>query len=348
MIGVWRVWRTTIVTAIGAVALLNAPCADAQEKWPSRPVTLVVPVGAGTITDVAGRLLADHLKDIFGQPFVVENKAGAGATLGARYVARAQPDGYTLLVGGNTTHSAVPSLFKSAPYDPVADFTPIARVGLLGQFLCTNTQQPFKTIQEMAAFAKANPGKLSYGHGNASGQIVGETLKSKLGFNIVRVPYSSNPTALTDLLSNSIQLMAIDYLNGVPLAESRAYRFARRVHQGSLCEAAEHADARRDGDPGIRTGAVARPVRPTEPAARRRRADVQRARQDRRERDIRQKPGEAWPRAVLHAKRAVCHLREGGCLGLDRARPDCWNRAEMNRPAGRFMASMEIRERIGP
>jgi len=116
MIGVWRVWRTTIVTAIGAVALLNAPCADAQEKWPSRPVTLVVPVGAGTITDVAGRLLADHLKDIFGQPFVVENKAGAGATLGARYVARAQPDGYTLLVGGNTTHSAVPSLFKSAPY----------------------------------------------------------------------------------------------------------------------------------------------------------------------------------------------------------------------------------------
>lgn len=220
MIGVWRVWRTTIVTAIGAVALLNAPCADAQEKWPSRPVTLVVPVGAGTITDVAGRLLADHLKDIFGQPFVVENKAGAGATLGARYVARAQPDGYTLLVGGNTTHSAVPSLFKSAPYDPVADFTPIARVGLLGQFLCTNTQQPFKTIQEMAAFAKANPGKLSYGHGNASGQIVGETLKSKLGFNIVRVPYSSNPTALTDLLSNSIQLMAIDYLNGVPLAKS--------------------------------------------------------------------------------------------------------------------------------
>jgi len=139
MIGVWRVWRTTIVTAIGAVALLNAPRADAQEKWPSRPVTLVVPVGAGTITDVAGRLLADHLKDIFGQPFVVENKAGAGATLGARYVARAQPDGYTLLVGGNTTHSAVPSLFKSAPYDPVADFTPIARVGLLGQFLCTNS-----------------------------------------------------------------------------------------------------------------------------------------------------------------------------------------------------------------
>src|SRR6187399_1073764 len=127
MIGVRRALFLSIAAAVTAV-LFEVPRANAQEKWPSRPVTLVVPVGAGTITDVAGRLIADHLKDAFGQPFVVENKAGAGATLGARYVARAQPDGYTLLVGGNTTHSAVPSLFKTAPYDPVADFTPIARI----------------------------------------------------------------------------------------------------------------------------------------------------------------------------------------------------------------------------
>ena len=223
MIRVRRALFLSIAAAIAtAVSLFDAPRVGAQEKWPSRPVTLVVPVGAGTITDVAGRLIADHLKETFGQPFVIENKAGAGATLGARYVARAQPDGYTLLVGGNTTHSSVPSLFKTAPYDPVSDFTPIARIGLLGQFLSTNPQQSFKTIQQMVAFAKANPGKLSYGHGNASAQIVGETLKSKLGLNIVRVPYSSNPTALTDLLSNSIQMMAIDYLNGVPLAEAKS------------------------------------------------------------------------------------------------------------------------------
>src|SRR3954468_20425333 len=108
MIGVRCALPLTIGTAIAAAASFSAPIVSAssvsaQEKWPSRPVTLVVPVGAGTITDVAGRLIADHLKDAFGQPFVVENKAGAGATLGARYVARAQPDGYTLLVGGNTT-----------------------------------------------------------------------------------------------------------------------------------------------------------------------------------------------------------------------------------------------------
>ena len=222
MVAVQRAWPLTIIAALLAtIAVFGGRVAYAQEKWPSRSVTLVVPVGAGTITDVAARLLADHLKEAFAQPFVIENRPGAGATIGARYVARAAPDGYTFLMGGNTTHSSVPSLFKNAPYDPVADFTPIARVGLLGQFFSTNTQQSFKTIQDMVAFAKANPGKLSYGHGNASAQIVGETIKNKLGLDILRVPYSSNPTALTDLLGNSIQTMTIDYLNGVPLVEAR-------------------------------------------------------------------------------------------------------------------------------
>jgi putative tricarboxylic transport membrane protein len=220
--GVQRSLLMTIAVATAAVAAsLSGTGADAQDKWPSRPVTLVVPVGAGTVTDVTGRLLGDYLRDAFGQPFIVENKPGAGATLGARQVARSQPDGYTFLIGGNTTHSSVPSLFKTAPYDPVNDFTPVARVGKLGQFLGANTQQPFRTIQDMVAFARANPGKLSYGHGNASGQIIGEAIKHKLGLDIVRVPYASNPTAVTDLLSNSIQLMAVDYLNGVPLVETK-------------------------------------------------------------------------------------------------------------------------------
>jgi tripartite-type tricarboxylate transporter receptor subunit TctC len=219
--GAWRSRRLGIAAIIvAAISLHDGSDAAAQDKWPSRPVTLVVPVGPGTITDIVGRLLADQLKNALGQPVVVENKPGAGATIGARYVARAPADGYTLLVGGNTTHSSVPSLFKEMPYDPVTDFTPIARVGLLGQYFGANPQQPFKTIQDMVAFAKVNPGKLSYGYGNASGQIVGETLKFRLGINLTRVPYASNPNALTDLLSNSIQLVSIDYLSGVPLAEA--------------------------------------------------------------------------------------------------------------------------------
>ena len=239
MTGIWTALRLALVAMVSAPALFGGAEAAAQERWPSRPVTLVVPVGPGTITDVAGRLVVEHLRDIFGQPFVVENRPGAGATLGARHVVRAAPDGYTLLMGGNTTHSSTPSLFKSPPYDPVADFTPVARIGKLGQFLSTNTQQSFKTVQEMVAFARANPGKLSYGHGNASAQIIGETIKHKLDVNILRVPYSSNPTALTDLLSNTIQLMPIDFLNGVPLVEAKrivALAGATKVRYAGLPE----------------------------------------------------------------------------------------------------------------
>jgi tripartite-type tricarboxylate transporter receptor subunit TctC len=209
-----------IVTVITAVAMLSGPAANAQEKWPSKRVTLVVPVGAGTITDATARLLADYLKSHFGQTFLVENRPGAGATLGSRHVARSPADGYTFLLGGNTTHSVAPSLFKNLGYDPVSDFTPVAHIGKLSSFLATNAQQPFKTIQEMATFAAANPGKLSYGHGNATGNIIGATIKKKLDIDIVGIPYASNPPAIADLINNGIQLMAVDTLNGVPLVEA--------------------------------------------------------------------------------------------------------------------------------
>lgn len=206
--------------ALLVAALLCGGPALAQDKWPSNRITVVVPFAAGTITDGATRLLVDHLKGHFSQPFVVENRAGAGATLGSRAVARAQPDGYTLLIGGNSTHSAAPSLFKVVPYDPIADFTPVARIVKLGSVFSTNPQQPFKTIQDAVAFARANPGKLTYGHGNAGGQIVGETIKKRLNLNIVRLPYSSTPPAVTDLLANNIQLMLVDSLAGMPLVEA--------------------------------------------------------------------------------------------------------------------------------
>ena len=205
---------------LAAAALAVAPHAAAQERWPANRVTLLVPFAAGTITDATTRLLADHLKQLLGQPFIVENRAGAGATLGSRLVSRATPDGYTLLVGGNTTHSIAPSLFKSLPYDPIKDFTPVARIVKLGSVLATNPQQPFKTLHQLVAYARENPGKLTYGHGNSGGQIVGETIKAKLGLDIVRLPYSSTPPAMTDLISNNIQLMFPDAYTGIPLMEA--------------------------------------------------------------------------------------------------------------------------------
>ena len=217
-----RAWRAIGLTralalAAAAVALAVGPTAAwAQDKWPARRVTLVVPFGAGTVTDAIGRLLADQLKDILGQPFIVENRAGAGGMLGAGVVAKAAPDGYTILMGGNTTHSAAPALFKNVPYDPMKDFTPIARIGRFPSMLATNTQQPFKTVHEFVAFARANPGKLTCGHGNATGHIVCETVKRRLSLEIVRLPYTSNPPAITDLLGNNIQLMVPDFLGGLP------------------------------------------------------------------------------------------------------------------------------------
>jgi len=199
-----------------AVSGLVTTGAEAQGKWPDRRITLLVPFGAGTVTDAMARLLADQLKDSLGQPVIVENRAGAGSTLGTQIVAKAAPDGYTLMMGGNSSHSAAPALVKVVPYDPIKDFTFIARIGKYPSVLATNPQQPFKTVQEFVAYAKANPGKLTYGHGNATGHITGETVKKRLGLDIVRLPYSSNPPALTDLLGNNIQLMVPDFLTGIP------------------------------------------------------------------------------------------------------------------------------------
>lgn len=193
-------------------ALATHPPAAAQDAWPSRHVTLVVPFGAGSTTDALARYLSEFYKDAVGQPFIVENRGGAGGTLGAHAVVKAAPDGYTLLMGGNTTHSAAPAFFKSLAYDPVKDFTPIARIGRYSSVLVTNPQQPFRTMQEFVAYVKAHPGKLTYGHGNSTGQIAGETLKKRLGLDMARLSYASTSPGMTDVLTNNIQMMVGDMI----------------------------------------------------------------------------------------------------------------------------------------
>ncbi len=199
-----------------ACTSLFVPCEASAQNWPAKPIRLIVPVAAGTATDAVGRLLATHLKKNLGQAVIVDNIAGAGATIGTLQLSRAVPDGYTFMVGGNTTHSAARALVKSVTYDPIRDFTPVARIGKLPTLLVTNSKQPFKTMQSMVAYAKNNPGKLNYGHGNAVGQIIGETLKRRLAIDITRVPYASNPSAITNLLGNEIQLMVPDMLSALP------------------------------------------------------------------------------------------------------------------------------------
>lgn len=201
---------------LAAALVLGLGPAAAQEPYPSRPVTIVTPFAAGSVTDAAARLVAASLQNALGESVIVENKPGAGGLIAAAYVARAQPDGLTLLLTTNSTHSAAPGLFKIVPYDPIADFTPVARIGSFPSFIAVNPALPVKSMAELVAYARANPGKLSYGHGNSTGEIVGETLKHRLGLDIVRVAYRSNPTAVTDLVAGHIPLMIPDFNTGLP------------------------------------------------------------------------------------------------------------------------------------
>lgn len=202
-----------------ALTVLASP-AGAQ-TYPSRPVTIVTPFAAGSVTDATARAIAAHLQEALGQPFIVENRAGGGGMPAAAAVAKAAPDGHTLFITTNTTHSAAPGLFKHVPYDPIKDFTPVARIGSFPSLIAANPGQPFKSMQELVAFAKANPGKLSIAHGNSTGHITIEALKARTKIDIARVPYRSNPAAITDLVAGHIPLMVPDFGTGLPQLKAK-------------------------------------------------------------------------------------------------------------------------------
>ncbi len=209
----WTFARFGLVAATACLALATVP---ARAEYPDRPVTLVVPYSAGSQTDSVARLIAQALQEKLGQPFLVENKAGSSGIVAALTVARAAPDGYTLMVTTNTTHAAAPGLFKNVPYDPVKDFTAIAQIGIFRSVIAVNTASPLRSMADLVAYAKANPGKLEYGQGNGTTQVVFETMKKRTGIDVVRVPYRSNPAATLDLVAGHIAVAAPDYPNGLP------------------------------------------------------------------------------------------------------------------------------------
>src|SRR3954462_15106810 len=155
---------------LGLGVTLIASAASAQ-PYPSKPITIVVPFAAGSGTDSIARIIGQYLQTALNQSVVVENKVGASGVLAATYVARAAPDGYTLLMATNSTHSANPYLFKNLSYDPVKDFAPIARAGSYVFMLVINPDLPAKTLPELIAYAKANPGKLTFASGNTTGIV---------------------------------------------------------------------------------------------------------------------------------------------------------------------------------
>jgi tripartite-type tricarboxylate transporter receptor subunit TctC len=199
--------------AAAAVALANS--AHAQ-TYPTRPIRLVVPFAAGSATDTLARVLGQKLAAAEGWNVVIENMAGASGMLAAQNVARAAPDGHTIFVTSNTTHAANQNLFKKLTYDPVGDFEPVGKLGTITLALAVHPSVPASNTKELIAYGKANPGKLSFGSGSSSSRIAGEMLKTLADFDMLHVPYKSNPMAVTDLLGGQISLVFADISTTLP------------------------------------------------------------------------------------------------------------------------------------
>ena len=210
-------WAGTLLAAMlcqGALA----------QAWPARPVRIVTAFGAGSASDVVARMLAEELQTAFKQPFLVENKPGASGIIAAEMVAKSPPDGYTLFLTTNTAHSANPHLFKKLPYDPIADYTPIARICTFPFVLAINASLPAKNVTELIAYSRASPNKVSYGFGNSTGQVAGAAFNSLTRLNAVAVPYKSTPQALTDLIGGQIAFLFVDLASSQPHLKSGRLR----------------------------------------------------------------------------------------------------------------------------
>jgi len=194
------------------------------QNYPNSTITLIVPFAAGSGTDAVARVVSTKLGAILGQTVIVDNKPGASAQIGAQAVAAAKPDGYTLLMTTNTSHSANPWLFQTLKYDPMKDFTPIARVGELPFVLCVNNDLPVKDLQELIDYAKANPGKLSYGTPNSTSLVTSETINYLAKIGMTQIPYKSSPQAMTDLIGNQIQVYVADTGSGMGMIKSGKVR----------------------------------------------------------------------------------------------------------------------------
>lgn len=210
--------------AAGTAALPGA--AFAQAAYPAKPISIVVPFSAGGTTDILARLVGQYLSTELGQPVVIENKAGAGGNIGGQYAAKAAADGYTLFMGTVGTQSINASLYKKMPFDPIKDFAPLTRVANVPNLLVANPQQPFKTVPEMIAYAKANPGKINFGSpGNgASPHLSGELFNAMAKVELTHIPYKGSAPAVTDLLGNQIAIMFDNMPSVIPHVRSGKLR----------------------------------------------------------------------------------------------------------------------------
>ena len=264
------------------------------ETYPTRPITLVAVFGAGSASDTVCRVLAQPLGAALKQPVIVEPRPGADGALAAKYVAKANPDGYTLMLATNSPLSADPFLLKDLSYDAVKDFAPVTRVGSFTLMLVINPDIPANSLKELIAYAKANPGKLSFASGNTAGIVAGETLKHWAGIDLLHVPYKSTPPALEDILARP----RVDDVRGSHHRDAaRQGRHAARARvdapqtQRAVPRAADHG---RGGGDRLRARRVGRHRRPRAHAAGDRDAAQRRAAQDHRQSGRSRQSSRTW------------------------------------------------------
>jgi len=205
--------------------LIAAPATLASDSYPNRPIRLIVPSGAGGITDLLARIVAEKLRGELGQPVIVDNRPGASGMIGSEVVAKAAPDGYTLLMV-YPTHPVNPSLYKKLRYDTIKDFEPITMVGTVNQVLLVNSSFPAKSVRDLMAMAKEQPGKLNYGSVSpgSMGFLSAELFASLAGLKFTHVVYKSNPSIMAALLSGEIQIYFTPPITAIPQVKAGRLR----------------------------------------------------------------------------------------------------------------------------
>ena len=205
------------------LTLLSAATALAQ-GYPNKPIKAIVPFAAGSATDQIGRAFAAKMSETLGQPIVIENKAGVNGMLGADAVAKAAPDGYTILFGTNSTNAALKSLMKKLPYDQDTAFVPVGYQGSVPLIVAVNNDVPARTLREFIDLAKAKPGHVTFASASTSQLVSGEMLASMAGVQMTNVPYKSGPAAMTDLIGGQVMMFSADFAVTLPQVKAGKIR----------------------------------------------------------------------------------------------------------------------------
>ncbi len=215
--------KLALVASLAVFAGLAQPVM-AQGAYPNKPVKIVIGFGPGSGTDILARMIAEELRVALNQPFIVDNRAGASAQIAASLVAKSPPDGYTLMLTSNSSHSVNPHVFKKLPYDPIADFQPIGGIAYFPFILAVNATLPVRTPQEFVAYALANKGKVNYAYGTPTVQIPAEALNRLQKLEAMGVPYKSSPAAMTDVIGGQAQFLVVDLASARPQLQAGRLR----------------------------------------------------------------------------------------------------------------------------